>query len=187
MSTCINHATHQAVACWCVVFFFILWHIFGPLIKETRWFTATGLRVLLPIRCILNSMEALLQKDFFQQGNTPMLHEQNCPGTAPWTWQWIQFTAIDCPVTRFQSNWASAGRDWTFGAEIYFQSTWCYCGKHWSQHWLASPWNPSDKMCRLLPNKLTLWRGQDRKINNIFKCLYRLRIKWWKHVFYIIK
>lgn len=114
-------------------------------------------RVLLPIRCIRNSMDALLRKGFFS-GVIPHATwtELSRNGSMNMT-----VNSAYCPVTRFQSNWASAGWDWTFGVEIYFQSTWCYCGKHWSQHWLASLWNPFDKMWRLLPNKLTLWRGQD--------------------------
>lgn len=102
-------------------------------------------RVLLPVRCIPNSKEALLRKIFFQQGNTPCYTEQNCPAMTLWTRQYTQLTAIDCRGTRFQSNWASAAWDWTFGVEIYFQSTWCYCGKRWSQHWLASLWNHSTR------------------------------------------
>lgn len=47
-SSCINHATHQAMARRCVVCFVTTppppWHIFGHLIKEKPWLCATVLQ-----------------------------------------------------------------------------------------------------------------------------------------------
>lgn len=70
MSTCINHATHQAVAQWCVVFFLCGTYL-DPWWKRSDGSVPQDSRVLLPIKRIPNSMKALLPKDFFFSGVIP--------------------------------------------------------------------------------------------------------------------
>lgn len=76
-SSCINHATHQAMARRCVVCFVTTppppWHIFGHLIKEKPWLCATVLQTPLPVRSVHGKKFFYFFLFFFKKKKIPGL------------------------------------------------------------------------------------------------------------------